>query len=48
MFTSPREITLLFAGLAVAGFLMAAGIVVAVDRLMSAGMPVTVDAALER
>jgi hypothetical protein len=44
MFASSREIALLFVGLALAGLLMAAGIIVAIDRLMTAGQPVAVDA----
>jgi hypothetical protein len=40
MLGSNRELKLLFSALAVAGCLLAVGIVVAVDRLMYAGQPV--------
>jgi phosphotransferase system glucose/maltose/N-acetylglucosamine-specific IIC component len=46
MFASSRELVILIAALAVAGFLMGCGIVVAVDRLIAAGQPVNVYAAL--
>jgi hypothetical protein len=40
MLGSNREFTLLFSALAVAGCLLAVGVVVVVDRLMYAGQPV--------
>jgi hypothetical protein len=40
MLGSNRGLTLFFSALAVAGCLLAVGIVVAVDRLMYAGQPV--------
>jgi hypothetical protein len=43
MLASNREFTLLLAALAIAGCLMAAGIFVAVDHLVNAGLPVAVD-----
>jgi hypothetical protein len=40
MLGSDRELTFFFSALAVAGCLLAVGIVVVVDRLMYAGQPV--------
>jgi hypothetical protein len=40
MFGSDRELRLFFSALAVAGCLLAVGIVVVVDRLVGAGHPV--------